>query len=321
MRCGPDLPCSRSRLVLAVTFRVLSTASFAAALCLAPATALHGQATEAPAAASGAVTVLEAGAAPLQLLRYRLVKGAGESFTTRQKISMNMEMGAMALPPQSFPATLITTRLSVAEVTADGTATVNGEIVNVDVDAEGADPMLVNATRPALMGMNGLSMSYNLSPSGRVSSLEFGAGAPAAMQSLGAIEQFSVAFPSEPVGVGARWQATRQVKQNGMSILQDVDYVVRSLAGDSMVLELNLTQSAKDQAMDVATMPAGASATLRSLDGTGTASVTIHFNRAQPVMDMRMEVRMIMDLDMGGQLNTMNQLMVMETTTVPVGKP
>jgi hypothetical protein len=293
----------------------------AATLLIPPVSLVGAQAASAPAVAPASVTVLEAGAAPRRALRYTLVKGASESVTMRQKISMNIEMGGMALPSQALPVTVTTTKFDVSNVTADGSASVKGEFVDVDVDADGAEPMIVEAMRPQIASLKGVTMSYDISATGQVSKLEFGAGAPAAMQSMQSIEQMSVAFPTEAVGVGARWKAARPVTQNGMTIQQDVEYVVKTLSADSVVLEMSLTQSAKDQTMDASAMPPGATAKLRSLDGKGTSTVAIRFDRVQPSIDMKMDVKMAIDLEMGGQSNSMNQNMIMEIKTVPAAKP
>ncbi len=283
---------------------------------------MRAQAASPAAAAPASVTVLEAGAAPRRALRLKLVSGASELVSVRQKISMNIEMGGMAMPAQVLPTTVSTTRFNVSDVAADGSAAINAEFVNVELDAEGADPMLVSAMGPQLSAMKGVKMNYTMSPTGQISKLEFGAGAPAAaMQSAQSIEQMSVAFPTEAVGVGARWKASRPVTQNGMTIQQDVEYLVKSLTADSMTLEMVLTQTAKDQVMDPSAMPAGASAKLRSLDGKGTSTLAIRFDRMQPSMDMKMDMKMAIDLEMGGQVNSMNQTMVMEIKTAPAAKP
>lgn len=304
--------------------RLLTTASLAAALCITPGQLLCAQSAAADAATAAAVdapkgvTVLNAGAAPRQRLRYTLVQGSTESLTMRQKISMNMTMGAMALPSQAFPTTVMKTRFTVADVAADGTAAVEGEFVEVDLDPEGADPMLVNAMKPQLASLNGTTMSYNISPTGQVSKPELVGADPAVMQSLqsiGSAEQLSVPFPTEPVGVGARWTAARSVEQSGMTIRQDMEYLVTSLSADSVVLQTVMTQSAENQAMAAAAMPAGAEATLKTLAGNGTATVVIHFDRVQPVIDMKVDIMMAIEVEMAGQLNTMNQEMAMEIKT------
>jgi len=308
---------------LRFTLPVLSTAFLASALCITPARSLRAQPNAASASAPLVVTVIDAGTAPRRALRYKLVAGASESVTMRQKMSMSIEMGGMALPSQELPGTLVTTQVAVSGVAADGSASVTQEIVNVDVETDGADPMIVDAMRPQLTAMKGVTMGYTISPTGQISKLEFGAGVTAALQAmqLASKDQISVAFPTEAVGTGARWKAARPVTQNGMTIMQDVEYLVLSLGADSMVLEMSITQSAKDQVMDPAAMPPGASAKLRTLDGKGTSTMTIRFDRVQPSMEMKMNIKMAIDLEMGGQSNAMNQTMVMEMKTVPAPKP
>lgn len=296
----------------------------AATLCFAHTQLLPAQSPAAAGVIAPEITVLDAGTAPRQALRFKLVTGASESGMVRQKITMNIEMEGMALPAQSLPATVSTMQYTIGEVAPNGTAAITAEFVKMDIDADGADPMLVSAMRPQLAGMSGMKMSYSISPAGQVSNMQFDGGTPATMQvlqSLGSMDQTSVTFPTEAVGVGARWKAVRPVTQNGMTIQQDVEYVVKSLSADGVVLEMMLVQSARDQVMDAAGMPAGAQATLRSMEGKGAATIAIRFNSVQPSLDMKMDMKMALDLNMNGEANSMNQTMVMEMKSGPVAKP
>ncbi len=320
------LPSLRNLIVPSAPVRVMSVALLASTLLVAPTATLRAQATATAAAASTpvAVTVVNAGTSPRQTLRYKLAAGSSEAVTMRQQMRMTMDMGGMAMPAQALPATVITTQVAVSDVAADGSASVTQEFVKVDLDAEGADPMLVNAMRPQLTAMQGVTMRYTISPTGQVSQLDFGAGAPEvlqAVQALASSDQLSVAFPTEAVGVGARWTAARAVTQSGLTVTQDVEYLVKSISPDSVVLEMSITQSAKDQVMDLAALPPGASARLRSLEGKGLSTTVIRFNRVQPSVDMTMNIKMALDLEMGGQSNAMNQTMVMEMKTVPAPAP
>ena len=297
-----------------------ATAFALGALLTLPSTsALPAQAANAP----GAVTLIDAGAAPRRALRYALTKGTTESMSLRQQIGMAMTVEGTAMPAPSMPATVMTTRIDVDDVAADGAADVRVEIVSIAVDAADADPALVAQMNPALAIMKGVTMRYRLSPTGQVSNLTMSENAPPqlqAAQALGSTEQFSVALPSEPVGVGASWKTSRPVEQNGMTIDQEIEYRVRSLAGDTVVLEMALAQSAKDQPVLTPTLPPGTNARLRSLSGAGKSTVVILLTRVQPSLELNMEMKMNLELDMAGQSMVMDQVMTMEvksTTTPP----
>ena len=293
----------------------------ATSLAVTPASLLSAQGTApAPASPSSDVTLLDAGAAPRRVLRYTFTKGATETISMRQQMGMAMEMNGMAMPAQSIPATLMDTKVDVVDVAANGAADVRVEIVKVDLDTTGANPMMLAQMRPALAPLNGVSMTYRIAPNGSVGNLVFSANAPPevqAAQALGSTEQLSVALPTEAVGVGARWKASRAVQQNGITIQQEMEYTVTSLATDSVVLDLVLVQSAKDQKLALPGVPPGTDATLRSLDGRGTSSVTIRFNRVQPQMSMTLKALMVMEINAGGESATMNQTMTMDLKTVP----
>lgn len=302
--------------------RLLSAVALAAPVCVAPLLTLGAQATAtavAPAPSTG-VTLLDAGAAPRRTLRYVFTKGSSESVSMRQQMGMAMELNGMAMPAQTIPATLMTTRIGVADVAADGTADVRVEIVRVDVDTVSADPMVVAQMRPALAPLSGVTLNYRMSPSGVVSALAASPGAPPELQSaqaLGSTEQLSVALPTEPVGLGARWKATRTVQQNGLSIEQDMEYTLKAIAQDSVVLDLVVVQTAKEQTLTLPAAPPDAEATLRSLNGRGTSSVVIRFDRVQPQMDMTLKAVMVMDIKVGADDATMQQTMTMNLRTLP----
>jgi hypothetical protein len=303
--------------------RPLTIAACVAPLLFVHASTLTGQA--APPAASAAsnaaadVTLLDAGAAPRRVLRYTFTKGASESLSMRQQMGMAIEVNGMAMPSQPIPATLMTLKLDVADVTASGAADVRAEIVQVDVDTVGANPMLLAPLRAALAPMQGVVVSYRVAPNGQVEQVSLSENAPVGTpvaQALGSTEQLSVAFPAEPVGVGARWKAMRTVQQNGVTIQQTMEYTVASLAADSVVLDLAVVQQAAEQTFAVPGAPPGTEATLRSLDGRGTSSVVIHFARVQPQLTMTLKAVMAMDLTVGAESATMNQTMTMDLKTV-----
>jgi hypothetical protein len=297
--------------------------ALAAPLWFTPGSALRAQGAVAPTAVPAStatdVTLLDAGSAPRRVLRYAFTKGASESVSMRQQLGLAMEMNGMALPAQSIPATLMTLKIDVTDVTADGTADVAITIERVDLDTVNTEPMMVAQMRPALASLGGVTMNYRMTPSGQVSSLALAANAPPqlqAAQALGSTEQLSVALPTEPVGVGARWTASRAVEQNGLTIRQDMEYTVRSLAADSVVLDLVLVQSAKDQAINLPGLPPGGAATLRSLDGRGASPVVIRFDRVQPLLDMTLKATMLIEVNAGGESVSMNQTMTMDMKTV-----
>nr|MCU0617577.1 hypothetical protein [Gemmatimonadaceae bacterium] len=196
--------------------------AFAVSLSVAQGSPLFAQGATTPAASpSAGVTLLDAGAAPRRALRYTFTKGASETISMRQQI--------MALPAQTIPAKLMNTKVDVTDGAANGDAEVRVELVRVDLDTVGANPMMVAQMRPALAPLNGVSMTYRIAPNGQVANLVFSANTPPevqAAQALGSTEQLSVALPTEPVGVGARWKATRAVQQNGLTLQQEMEYTV-----------------------------------------------------------------------------------------------
>lgn len=98
-------------------------------------------------------------------------------------------------------------------------------------------------------------------------------------QSLVQALQHSVAFPTTPVGIGAKWRMTRTIS-GAATTTQTIDATLRSRTGDTVVVDVKIDESPVD---DVFAVP-GTSQTLRisrySMSGAGTLTVDLH--RALP---------------------------------------
>ena len=280
----------------------------------------------APTVRSGALTLVDPGAAPRRTLRMAIPDGAVETQTMRQQMRMEMSAEGMELPAQALPATRVTSRIAVRERTADGAAVLESEVLAADVDTAGANPQLAGMIGAQLAAMRGTRMRYAVQPNGRLSqvSIDGDAGNPLvtgqAQEIARTLEQASIPFPDEPVGVGARWTSGQAVSLNGLTIDQTTEYTVTALDDAQVTLDIRLTQSAKEMRMDAPGMPPGAAVTLRSLDGTGSGTSVIRFGGLHRTIDLRMTTRMVLDMAMGGESRTMNQSMTVTMSMAPAPK-
>ena len=299
-----------------------TAAALAVMLCSPPAAALRAQTAPAVSAdAPVAVTLVDAGTAPRRTLRYTLVPGSTQLVSMRLGIVMEGPVQDVELPPDTMPTTLMTTRIRVRDVAADGTADVQVEIVDIGIDTTGVEPEVVAEVRVSMDSLRGVILTHRVSPDGRVSDLTLATPAPRSFQpaqGLGSTEQYGVVLPAEPVGVGARWTVARDVLHNGVRLTQSTEYVVRSMHADSVVLTITQSQQATDQRMNLPSLPRGAVANMRRYDGRAEGIVALHLRRVQPSVSLTMQLQTEMELALRQQ--TIEQMTTLRTT-LTTGSP
>jgi hypothetical protein len=126
--------------------------------------------TFAKAGESPRVVVLEPGAAPLENLSYEFTPGAKETSVMRMDMAMKMDMGNGNL--QAFPIPQIEMRFDLATAAkkeANGDIAVTGTVTEVKVNPgkDATQQRAADEMKKALSGINGMTMSYVVSPKGR----------------------------------------------------------------------------------------------------------------------------------------------------------
>jgi len=81
-----------------------------------------------------------------------------------------------------------------------------------------------------------------------------------------AITDCAMPWPLEPVGIGARWRRTRQVKANGVAMEQTAVMSLVERQGNQVDTTIEISQHADPQML---ALPDGTSAELVSLKGSG----------------------------------------------------
>ena len=251
--------------------------------------------------AAGAIelTLLEAGTEPRQRLEYQLSAGVKQSFELRMKMNMGMEMSGTKMPIPEIPAFIMVMDLEVSAVTPDGEATWSAKINKAEMEA-GGDPSMARAMGSSLDSLKGMSYRGKLARNGRMSGLEIdlpGTLPPQLTQMVDSMkqqmQQMTMPFPEEAVGIGARWKVAQKVALTGFAIDSSIENKLVAREGSRAVIEVTMSQSAPAQKMKLPGMPVDAD--LTHLSGKGGGKMTYGLSRAPWPEDVEMNL----DMDMG----------------------
>jgi hypothetical protein len=262
-----------------------------------------------PLASPPVVTVLDAGAEPRSELRYRFDSGDSDSAAIEMDIKLNMSMAGLQARPVAFPTIRMLVELDAVETLDDGSGRYDFAISSAEiVDNADTDPTLATTLRASLGQLPSVSGWARIDSKGAM--LEGNMNLPAgvdpqlnqvfdsAEQSL---QQMSAPLPSEPVGVGAVWQVVQSIESAGFSVSQTANYTLTSRNGDEITLDIELTQSGSDQAVELAGLPPGIEANLDALESAGTGSMRIDLNRFVPESESSVDMAVAMSVALQGQ--------------------
>ncbi len=256
--------------------------------------------------------LLQAGAEPRKALRLNPKVGDKQTSTMTLKMSMAIGEGeAMKMP-------LIKMAMDTTVKSASETE-IAYETVMTDVSlAEDTDamPQMVEAMKATMGGLKGMTVLGTMSKRGISKNVEVKATGEMTPQTRQAMEQMKdtfrnsgVAFPEEPIGVGAEWEVKQKVKSQGMTLDQTTVYELVSLEGERFTAKTTLTQDAANQAIENPAMPE-MKMDLVKLTSKGGGDVTAQLSKLMPsqvTTKMRNETEMAVGT--GDQKNTMTMVM------------
>jgi hypothetical protein len=195
-------------------------------------------------------------------------------------------------------AQLVTTSTSSSTATDQGPATTATTVdlpltarVNcsdaTDIDLRiGAAGSPDTALNQALKAQNGSRAGMSIGPGVVPISLRILPGEDAddtarqaVEESLFATFQRSVTLPTEPIGVGARWEAVRTVNA-GATVRQTIAATLTKREGDVLTVDYSVDESPVDSTFR---LPDGGVLTIESYSMTGTGTVVVDLARGVPV--------------------------------------
>jgi hypothetical protein len=203
------------------------------------------------------VLLLEAGAEPQAPLRYKIADG------TTTKSNMDFTIATLATTSESAALSVVPgVRLHI--VSGPAMATENGVKFEVNIAKaeaavpQGVDPKLAEELRQSAailddvggtveMNDRGISLSTQLNDKAKSPDLPL----RLLMMIVNARTTLSrVVLPAEPVGLGARWEARKELTLYGFKVQQVDSYTLVERVGDEIKLNVTVTQNALPQSVD-----------------------------------------------------------------------
>ncbi len=266
------------------------------------------------------VTLVDAGSGAKSELRYDIPEGTAQKGTMSMKLKMTQTMGGMNMPAQAMPEMRTPVTITVLERLKDGfrfEAVMEGmEVIdNGEMPKQQIDMMrkmlgqIAGATARGVIDVRGQQRDVKVEmPSGVDPMIK-----QQADQTVGSMKQITMPLPLEAVGQGAKWTVEQSFDEGGLKFKQVATCVLKERKGSTVVLDIDIVQSADPQKLANPQMP-GQEIDLQKFVGAGRATVTLDLTRAWPVEStIQSKVNMTMAFDMMGQTQTLDQ--VMESVT------
>jgi len=203
------------------------------------------------------VTLLDAGAEPLAPLRYKIAEG------TVTKSTMDFTMATLATTADAAALSVIPgVRLHI--VSGPATVTKNGTRFQVNIEKaeaaipQGLDPEVADDLRRSAAILDDVGGTVEMNDRGVVVSAELNDRAKSADVPIRLLTMIvnarttlsRVVLPAEPVGLGARWEAHKEIELFGFQIQQVDTYTLVERVGDEIKLNVTVTQNAVPQTID-----------------------------------------------------------------------
>ncbi|MCY1005484.1 DUF6263 family protein [Nannocystis pusilla] len=284
-------------------------APVAAAPDVKPATPAAAPNAAATVGQGSVVTLIEAGAEPREPLRLKLTAGQEQAMVMTMRMGMGMQIGPNAMPKTDIPPMQMTMNLKVSEITGEGDIRSEFSLDKIEVLPDPKVPAaMVDQLKSVLGTMNKMSGTSLITPRGIVKSADFNMPPdvnPQIKQTIDSmrqqINQMSVPFPEEALGIGAKWTVTQQLDQQGMKLDQVATWELKGRDGSVVQLASTIVQTAAPQKISAPGMPEGASVSLDRLDSTGAGTNEVDLTRVAPIKgDMNMKSSIAMTTDANG---------------------
>lgn len=227
------------------------------------------------------VEVLDAGSEPREAVTMRVPTGATQRATLITSADVFQQIDQQ--PPQDFSSPEITIPLS-AVVTTAASAQNPTTVVDLTLSEMSSPDATLHA---ALGGADGSGAGLSITEAGAITALRLRPSADAANAARAAIEQAfgqavyrTVALPTEPVGVGARWVVKQEVSSE-IQLDQTTTVTLTARDGDRLTLAVEVSQTPQSNVWNLA----GNTGTL-DIDQyvmTGTGTMTIDLTLPLPI--------------------------------------
>jgi hypothetical protein len=230
----------------------------------------------------GPVELLEAGSAPRRALRLALAPGVRQALTFRAETSVVTPGGVRSLPAMSVA---ILATQSAGKNPTDTDVTFRFDDFKLSAPEGAVPPGALARAQAILERVKMIEGRYVVTDRGvpNGSRLNLDGAAPemraVAQPVADMLDTATVAFPAEPVGLGARWRQRVPRRVQGIELVDVTTYELVEDTGQTLTIRKTGVQSADPQPMP---LPDGRTGKLVKYAGNTSGSVKLNLTRSQP---------------------------------------
>lgn len=267
--------------------------------------------------------VLDYGEVPREEIRYRFTAGTSAQATMTMNFDVSLSAIGLQIPATTIAPIEVPFSIRTTEVRTDGTARYDVELgePRIPDDADG-NRVLAARLLSSFGQAGGTSAWYRLDPRGGL--IEAGpdsptdaAGQPARMPGAfqGPLQQLAAHFPSEAIGIGARWRITRTDILEGLPIEQTTEFTLQGRDGDTVELAIGRFDAATAPPIGVPGASPQDLAVLGTIDGQSDGVMSIDLGEMVPTLSM--DTSMSMGTPTQGQAPALGMAMQMTMSIKP----
>jgi hypothetical protein len=275
-------------------------------------------ASEFPAHGHPARTILKAAGERPVVLRYQPTAGQSDPLAITSDITVTVDAQGAAVDMGLGMDLEATTAIDSVKPEGEfrqtmeiGEARVSLRGVLAESGAHGGD---------VARAIKGLKMAFDMDPHGQLQRIDLLEGSSSMVGQLGqmqagldqALQGGVVPFPSEPIGVGGRWESLATIDSMGAKIRGLTAFELKSLEGSRGRLDMSMTGRADAQTIKMPNVPSEVDVEFISMTSKGT----IDFDLTRPTA-----ARVELTLEMKMALSVRGERALMTMTAVVNSRP
>jgi hypothetical protein len=274
------------------------------------------------------VTVVAPGAEPRRPLRFVVPFGRQDHMTMDMTLGLTMSMPGMEMPSMKMPTMRVGVDLGVTSVSPGGDMSFKMAYTDMKwVNTEAVDPSIVSALQALPLDITKISGTGVMSSRGIGRNIKIDLPKdldPQMTQMFGsmsdALGSFTVPFPEEAIGIGGRWEVRQSLVAGGVTSFQKITVEVTGLDARTVTVKTTMEQQAPPQPMKSDTLPAGATASVEKMSGSGTGTISMPLDSLVPTSDATITTSLAMTVNMAGQTQSMTVQTTVGAAIRPVKK-
>jgi hypothetical protein len=243
-----------------------------------------------PAGGAGRVTVEDTGRGPREHLRLHLTAGTTTKAAVVSKVDLDMTIEGNRLSTGALPTTRAVMEQRIDRVEPGGTAHYTVTIGEWSiVPTPGADAASARRTGEVLEQLEGLRGTGTVDPSGANQTLKMDTSTVSDPLMKSTLDSFAsqvgnlaVAFPTEPVGPGARWKSKSTATINGITMNTTSTYTLRTRTGDHYELDVVQDADAPPGPVAMPNVPSGTETSIESFTVHSTGKIVGELTQSLP---------------------------------------